>query len=324
MEERKIIDPHGERSTSRDKNILAREVSIVLTHQDKTIIPPAITKGNIIAYYKDIAFLMVPYMKNHPLMMHRFPNGIAGTSFYQKNAPSSLPAWIQEASIPTTKGRKTYIVCQNRATLIYLANIGCLTPHLWLSRFKALHNPDRLIIDLDPSDNSFSKVRDTALLCKELFDNLKLTSFVMTTGSRGLHVIIPLDRTADFTQVKAFALLCSSYIAHYRPDLVTLEAHKQDRGSQVFMDIGRNNYAATAVAPYAIRAYSDGPVATPVHWSELQENSINSAQFCTIETIFKRIEKHEDPWKHFLQVSQSLKRARRLMATLPPLTQKYL
>ncbi|MBA2307437.1 ATP-dependent DNA ligase, partial [Candidatus Dependentiae bacterium] len=280
-------------TSSRDSSY---EASLVLTHQGKIMIPPTITKGDIITYYKNIASLMIPYMRNHPLMIHRFPNGITGTSFYQKNAPPSAPPWIQKVDVPTKEAHTTYIICQNRATLIYLANLNCITPHLWLSRFTNLHAPDRLIIDLDPSDNSFNKVRTVALLFKELFDTLKLTSFVMTTGSRGLHVIVPLGRTADFTEVKAFALRCSSHIKDYRPDLVTLEVRTDKRGTQVFIDTARNNFAATAVAPYAVRAYTKGPVATPLYWYELEEDAIQSSQFCTMQTIFKRIEGQEDPW----------------------------
>lgn len=303
----------NETSQTTQKHILQKTASrsinkesLTITHPDKIMIPPYLTKGDIVNYYTHIAPFMVPYMKNHPVMMHRFPEGITGTSFFQKNAPSSLPSWIHTAYIPTQEGHNTFIVCQNKKTLVYLANLNCLTPHLWLSRIDSLHFPDRLIFDLDPSDNSFSKVRTVALLLKELLDSLRLISFVMTTGSRGLHVIVPLDRKADFTTVKSLALACASQVKRYHPDIVTLEVKIKKRTNKVFIDTARNNYAATAVSPYALRAFSKGPLATPLYWSELQENSIKDAQFCTIETIFKRIEEIEDPWKNFRRIRQGV------------------
>ncbi|MBA3752068.1 ATP-dependent DNA ligase [Candidatus Dependentiae bacterium] len=287
------------------KKAFNKNMTVTITHPEKIIIPPFITKNHIVTYYEKISPMMVPYMKDHPLMMQRFPQGIEGEAFFQKNASPFFPSWIKRVQIPKEGGYTNTVVCQNRATLLYLANLNCLTPHLWLSRFDKLHFPDRLIIDLDPSGDDFNHVRQIALSFKELFDSFNLISFVMTTGSRGLHVTVPLDRSVDFAQIKEFISSCSLQIEQKHPSIVTREIHKEKRGGKVFIDEARNNYGSTAVAPYAIRGRAHGPIATPLHWHEVEDETLHS-QLYTLETIFKRIETIEDPWKDFLQIKQSL------------------
>ncbi len=287
--------------------------SVTLSNTDKILLPPKITKGDIIDYYAKIADTMVPYVKNRPLMMHRFPEGLKGESFYQKDASAYFPAWIKRAQIPKEGGYNDYVVCQNPATLIYLANQACITPHIWLSRIDKLNFPDRLIFDLDPSGDDFDRVRTMALALKELFDRLELISFVMTTGSRGLHVIVPLDRKLDFKSVKEFAHSCALHLVHAFPDKATLEIRKEKRGDKVFIDTLRNQYGSTAVAPFAIRAKAGAPVATPLHWREVEDRTLSPQKF-NIDNLFNRLEnieaqKIEDPWKDLLKMRQSLKRA---------------
>src|SRR5262249_37058792 len=156
-------------------------------------------------YYNKIAIHMLPYVKDRPLMMHRFPDGIYGESFYQKDASAYFPSWIKQALVPKEGGYNNYVVCQNRATLVYLANQACITPHVWLSRIDKLHHPDKLVFDLDPSGTDFSVVCHIALALKKILEHKKLHPFVMTTGSHGLHVVVPLDRTTIFEKVKSFA-----------------------------------------------------------------------------------------------------------------------
>ena len=212
-------------------------ISVTITHPEKVLLPPSITKGDIIAYYETIAPTMVPYVKNtHFLMMHRFPEGLNGESFYQKDASDYFPAWIKTEKIPKTGGFNNYVVCQNQATLVYLANQACITPHLWLSRIDKINFPDRLIFDLDPSGDDFTPVRKLALSLKTLFDHLKLKAFVMTTGSRGVHVIVPIDRALEFNEVREFALMCAHVLIQAHPELATLEIRKEKRGDKVFID----------------------------------------------------------------------------------------
>lgn len=266
------------------------------------------TKGNIIAYYEQIASRMVPFLKNHPLMMHRFPDGLLGDSFYQKNASSYFPQWIKRVEIPKKGGSYTSVLCQNKATLVYLANQACITPHIWLSRYDKLSIPDRIIFDLDPSKDDFNSVRKIALALKNLFDDVKLTSFAMTSGSKGLHVYLPLRRSADFSTTKAFAKLCAQHIIAQHPKLGTLELRKDKREGKVFIDILRNQQGSTAVAPYALRAKPNAPVATPLYWKEVEDDNLHP-QLYTIDNLFTRLQQQKDPWREFFTKGQSITRA---------------
>lgn len=295
------------------KSIKKGPYTVALTHTDKIMLPDTITKGDIITYYDKISDAMVPYMKNRALMMHRYPEGLKGEFFYQKEAGSYFPSWIKRARIPKEGGFVNYVVCQNGATLVYLANQDVITPHLWLSRIDKLYFPDRLIFDLDPSDEDFTDVRFIALALKKLFDALNLTTFVMTTGSRGLHVHVPLDRKRNFKEVKKFAKDCAMHILQAFPSKATLEIRKEKRGTKIFIDTLRNEYGATAVAPYGIRAKAGAPVATPLAWDEVEDKNLSPQKY-TINNIFKRLDKIEDPWKDYLKTRQSLTRAIKILA----------
>lgn len=280
---------------------------VEITNPDKILLPKKITKGALIEYYDKIAEHMIPYMKNRALIMHRFPDGLEGESFYQKDASAYFPTWIKTVLIPKEGGYNNSVVCQNHATLVYLANQACITPHLWLSRIDKLHFPDRLIFDFDPAGDDFSTVRFLALALKELLDTLGLIAFVMTSGSRGLHVIVPLSRTLEFKQVKAFATCCAEILVHAYPEKATLEIRKEKRGERVFIDTLRNHYGATSVAPFAIRAKRGAPIATPLHWYEIDDASLSPQKY-TITNIFKRLKALDDPWKELLTLRQSLKK----------------
>lgn len=283
--------------------------TLTITNQSKIWFPKDnITKLDIITYYSDIASHMLYFLKNRPLTMQRYPDGITGESFYQKDAFSYFPEWIKTQNIPKKEGGIThYVVCQNKATLIYLANFGCITLHLWLSQINKLDNPDRLIFDLDPSTSDFTLVKKTALLLKQLLEFLGLTPFLMTTGSHGLHVIVPLDKKLDYQAVKNFADQCAQLLIQQNPNFLTLELRKNKRGKKVFIDTLRNQFGATAVAPFSVRAHPGAPVATPLHWHELAENKLSSQSY-NIKNIFKRLKEITDPWENFKK-PQSLKRA---------------
>jgi bifunctional non-homologous end joining protein LigD len=289
---------------------------VEITNQTKIWFPQtSITKLDIIQYYDHIAPHMLSFMKNRPLTMQRYPDGITGKSFYQKDAFSYFPDWIQTENIEKKNGDIThYVVCQNKATLLYLANFGCITLHLWLSQISNLENPDRLIFDLDPSTHNFDLVKQTARILKQLLELVGLTPFLMTTGSRGLHVIVPLDKKLDYVSVKNFADKCAQLLVHENPLYLTQELRKNKRGKKVFIDTLRNQYGATAVAPYSIRAYSDAPIATPLAWHELDNPRLSSQSF-TIHNIFKRLDSIANPWENFKK-PQSLKRAIRALDKL--------
>ncbi len=284
---------------------------VTLSNLDKPLIG-TLTKGDLIAYYAKIAPLMVPYLKDHPLMMLRFPEGIKEESFYQKDISAYFPEWIQRVRIEKTGGFYHAVVCQNQATLVYLANQACITPHLWLSRYDKLDTPDRIIFDLDPAGHDFSQVRKVALTLKKVFDLLELTSFVMTTGSKGLHIYIPLRRSADFDATKEFAQLCAKIVIQEHPELATLEIRKDKRDHKVFIDTLRNQKGATAVAPYAVRAILHGPIATPLTWKEVEDSTLDPQKY-TMENIFKRLASQNDPWKDFFKKGQSITKALKML-----------
>jgi bifunctional non-homologous end joining protein LigD len=297
-----------------EKNIrIVDRHNIEITNPDRILFSKSkITKGDLIDYYQDIAPKILPYLKNRPLTMQRFPNGIDKEGFYQKDAGSYFPSWIKRIEIPKQDGVVNYVVCNNTATLVYLANLACIPMHPWLSKIDKLNYPDRMIFDLDPSGKNFAQVQQTALQLKKVLETLKLKPYVMTTGSRGLHVVVPLKRVHTFDVVKEFAHDVARYMVNLNPKLLTIELRKNKRGKKIFVDWLRNGLGATAVAPYSVRAREGAPVATPLHWDEVDDAWLRSDTY-TIKTLFARIKKIKDPWKDIEKKATSLKKARGIL-----------
>jgi bifunctional non-homologous end joining protein LigD len=287
-----------------------REIKVL--HEDKVLFPDDdITKGDILDYYQRIGESMLPYMEDRPISMQRFPNGIDGEGFYQKEIPDYFPDWIDRETIPVqeTGEEQEQVVCNQVATLVYIANQGTITPHIWLSRTDDLYHPDRMIFDFDPATDDFEPVRQVAQTVRRVLEEIGLTSFAMTTGSRGAHVVIPLDRSAGFDTVREFAKNVADVVAHWEPDRYTTEVHKDQRRGRVFVDYLRNSYGQTSVTPYAVRPRRGAPVATPLDWDELSDTSLNSQTY-TITNIFQRLGHKEDPWKGMMRHARSLSEAR--------------
>jgi bifunctional non-homologous end joining protein LigD len=202
--------------------------------------------------------------------MQRFPRGIVDGGFWQQDIPGYFPESIERSAAQKEEGgRVTHVVCNNAATLVYLANQACITQHVWLSRADQLRNPDRMVFDFDPSEKDFSPVVSGALALKGLLEEMDLDSFVMTTGSRDLHVVVPLDGGTDFPTVRAFAQNVASVLVSRYPKELTIEQRKDRRQGRVFVDTLRNSYGQTMVSPYSVRAKPGAPVATPLDWDEL-------------------------------------------------------
>ncbi len=269
-----------------------------ITNENKILFPKAkITKGELVEYYQRVASYMIPYVKNRPLTMHRFVQGIDQEGFYQKNVPDYFPSWIKRVPIlKKADGIVNYVVCNNDATLVYLANQLCITPHIWLSRVDKLKYPDRMIFDLDPSPGvSFLQIRWAAKKIKKLLEHdFGLSTFIMTTGSRGVHIIVPLKRVHTFDQVRLFAHDCADLLAKKYPKKLTLEMRKAKRGKRIFIDVLRNSFGATGVAPYAVRAKPGAPIATPIEWHEL--DAVTPQKY-TMKNIFRRLVRKKDPWQ---------------------------
>ena len=271
-----------------------------------------ITKGDLVDYYRQVAPAILPYLKERPLNMQRFPNGIDAQGFYQKQMPDYFPEWMDRVSVEVLgEGqRQTQVVCNDAATLVYLANQACVTPHAWLSRVDRLDYPDKLIFDFDPSADDFASVRSAALAMRALIDDLGLAPFVMTTGSRGLHIVIPLDQSLPFDDTRAFARDLAETLARRDPDHWTTEPRKDERRGRLFVDYLRNAYGQTAIPPYAVRAKAGAAVATPLEWDELADPDLNARSY-TIRNVLRRIVTRPDPWQAFEHEARPLAPARR-------------
>ncbi len=287
-----------------------------ITRPEKILFPDdGITKGDLIHYYERIAPRMVPHLQRRPLSLQRYPDGIDKESFFQKAVARYYPDWIETVTVKKVGGTVKHVVCNNAATLVYLANQACVTLHPWLSREDKLNFPDQMIFDFDPSGDDLAGVISGAHALKQLLDEIGLPAYLKTTGSRGLHVLVPLDRSEDFDSVRAFARELAEAIVATNPERYTLEQYKAKRRGRVFVDINRNAYAQTAVAVYAVRARRGAPVSVPLDWPELRKKSFRPDGI-TIATIFDRLEKTADPWKDLRRHATSLQRARKKLEKL--------
>ncbi|MFW5866815.1 MAG: non-homologous end-joining DNA ligase [Armatimonadota bacterium] len=281
---------------------------IDISSRDKVFFPDAgLTKGDVIDYYESVADTMVPHMKRYGVSMQRFPDGLEGGSFYNKDTPDYFPDWIKRVTVPKREGGSYDApIVDSRAALVYMANQAVLTPHLYLARTDDLRHPDRMIYDLDPPEGTadFSSVRQAALDIREVMDDLDLMPWVMTTGSKGYHLVIPLDRSADFDEVREFAHDVALVLVRRHEDTYTLQQRKNKRGERVFLDVLRNSYGATAVAPYAVRAREGAPVATPISWDELEGGA--DPREWTIESVPDRLAQKGDPWAGMMRHARSV------------------
>lgn len=272
--------------------------TVELSRAEKVFFPAdGITKGDVVGYYHRIAPTLLPHVAGRPVSMERYPDGLAGEGFYQKEVPDYFPSWIHTARLARKEGGTiTHALADDAATLVYLANQACLTPHVWLSRADRPDHPDRMIFDLDPPGGDFGAVKAAARRLRELLEALDLEPFVMTTGSRGLHVTVALDREAGFDTVRAVARAAAALLAERHPHELTVEQRKDKRGARIFLDTARNGYAQTAVPPYALRARPGAPVATPLDWNELDRGDLGPRSY-TVSNIFRRLSQKEDPWR---------------------------
>ncbi|MEU0039547.1 non-homologous end-joining DNA ligase [Streptomyces sp. NPDC006333] len=272
------------------------------------------TKGHLVDYYLAVAPFMLPHLRGRPLMLERHPDGIDGPQFIQKNVPDHYPHWIKRVEVAKEGGTVTHVVCDDTATLAYLAGQACITPHRWSSRLGRLDRPDRLVFDLDPTArDDFGTVREAAHLLGELLSELRLPSALMTTGSRGLHVVVPLGGHHDFAEVRAFARDVADHLAELHPGRLTTSARKKDRGRRLYLDVQRNAYAQTSVAPFAVRAKPGAPVAVPISWAQLDDPQLNARRWTIADALEQA---NSDPWADLPARGRSLGPARRRLNDL--------
>jgi bifunctional non-homologous end joining protein LigD len=287
---------------------------VAVSRPDKLLFPCGITKADLAEYYRAVARAMLPHVARRPLNLERFPDGIEGPRIIQQRAGAHFPAWIQRVTVPKKGGTVDHVVASDTATLVYLADQACITLHAWLSRADRPDTPDRMIFDLDPADDDTAHAREAALEIGSILRELGLEPFAMATGSRGYHVSVPLQRRAGFDEVRSFARDVARVAAARDPGL-TVEQRRAARGGRIFVDVMRNAYAHTAVAPYSVRPRAGAPVAAPLRWEEVADaNTRSDGQ--TLRTMPGRLEHEGDPWADIGSYARALGNPRRRLERL--------
>lgn len=285
-----------------DYDLKVGKATLHLTNQNKIYFPKdGITKGDVVNYYKEVASLILPYLKNRPQSMNRFPNGITGPSFYQKNIDvDKSPSWLHTESIfsESNNAHIDYLICNDKQTLLYMANLGCIEMNPWNSTLKKIDNPDWVVIDIDPEKEDFAEVVRTALTVKEVLDELEADCYCKTSGATGLHVYIPLGAKYDYDTVKIFAELIAHEVQARLPETTSLERTIKKRGHKIYIDFLQNRKGQTLAAPYSVRPKPGATVSTPLEWGEV--NSKLSPSLFTIKNVMKRFDKKGDLWKPVL------------------------
>ena len=271
--------------------------AVRITHPEKVLFPDdGITKGELADYYRRVAPLMVPHIARRPLTLERFHRGIGERGFYQKSVTKGFPAWLERAAVPKKDGVVFHPLVTDAAGLLWLANLNCITPHVWTARDPDLLHPDLLVFDLDPSEDDDDALRAATLLVRDALAGLGLASRVKTTGSKGFHVVVAVDGSADYGECASFAHGFGHALVERYPDTFTQEFYKADRGSRILLDTGRNEYHATYAAPYAVRARSGAPVSAPCTWDEIERGAVGPRSF-TLRSMAERIREVGDLWE---------------------------
>ncbi|MGW7201593.1 non-homologous end-joining DNA ligase [Streptomyces chryseus] len=297
--------------------IRAGRRTVTVHRPGKVLFPDCgLTKADLADYYRRVAAFMVPQLRDRPLMLERRPDGTGGPRFMQKETPEHYPDWVRRVRVAKEGGTVTHTVCDNSATLVFLADQACLTLHRWLSRADRVEWPDRLVFDLDPPGDDFPAVREAAYRLGELLDQLRLPSTLMTTGSKGLHVIVPLDGNTTFDDSRAFAREVAETLAERRPEELTTAVRKEARGGRLFLDVGRNAYAQTAVAPWSVRPGEGAPVAAPLSWEQLDDKELTARTWALTDPDGVLEQARANPWSGVTSRGRALGPARRRLRAL--------
>ena len=281
----------------------------MITHPEKILFPDdGITKGELASYYEAIAPLMLPHICGRPITMERYHRGIGAPGFIQKDVSKGFPDWLERVEVPKKGGTVHHPLACDTRSLLWLANQNSITPHVWISRVPDLDHPDICVFDLDPSEDRPDDLRDAAFMLRDVLLELGLKSWVKTSGSKGFHIVVPLDQQDDYGEVAGFAHRVGSLMVRRDPDRLTQEFSKADRGGRILVDTGRNGYSATFAAAYAVRAKPHAPVSAPCTWDEV-ESGVATPQAFTLRTMAARIAEVGEVWEGMLVEKQSLRRA---------------
>jgi len=279
----------------------------VISHPEKLMFPDdGITKGELAAYYEAIAPYMLPHLRGRPITMERYHRGIAAEGFFQKDVTKGFPTWLERVEIPKKGGTVHHPVVNNVQSLLWIANQNTVTPHVWTSRVPDLFHPDICVFDLDPAVDDTAAVRNVALELRDLLAELLLRSWVKTSGSKGFHIAVPLDRAAEFGEIEIFAHRVGKLLVSRDPSRLTQEFSKADRGGRILVDTGRNGYSATFAAAYAVRPKPGAPVSAPCTWEEMERGDVAPQTF-TLRTMAARMAAVGDIWADMSAHPQSIR-----------------
>ncbi|WP_426485224.1 DNA ligase D [Flavobacterium sp. 2] len=300
-----------ENKNENDFDLIVGKRMLHLTNQNKIYFPKdGITKGEIIEYYNEVAPLILPYLKNRPESLNRFPNGIDAPSFYQKDIDlDKTPSWLKTQKIFSESNNENidYLICNDTETLLYMANLGCIEMNPWNSTIKKINNPDWLVMDLDPATaDDFDIVIKTALTAKKVMDELETECLCKTSGATGLHIYIPLGAQYDYDSIKILGELIAKEIQSRIPDITTTERSIKKRSNKLYIDYLQNRRGQTLAAPYSVRPKPGATVSTPLEWNEVNEK-LHPSQF-TIKNVLSRFEKKGDLWQPVLSKGANIKK----------------
>lgn len=271
-----VSDSANDKEFEKDQSLTIGRKKVKLTNLTKVYWPDeGITKGDLIKYYLEVSDFILPYLKDRPQSLNRFPNGIKGPSFYHKDMDvDQLPPWAKTVKIYSKANDREidYLICNDLATLLYMANLGCIEINPWHSVYHKEDYPDYFILDLDPGDISFKEVVNTALVIKEISDELQIDSYCKTSGATGLHIYFPLGAKYDYDQVKIFAEILANLTHSRIPSVTTVVRTVSKRGNAIYVDFLQNRKGQTIAAPYSVRPRPMATVSTPLDWKEVNES----------------------------------------------------
>jgi len=268
----------------------------VITHPDKVLFPDdGITKGEIAAYYEAVAPVMLPHLRGRPVTMERYPAGIGRQGFWQKDVSKGFPPWLRRVEVPKKGGVVHYPVITDSRSLQWIANQNTIALHVWTSRMLRLDYPDLCVFDLDPSVDDAAAVRAAAIGLRDLLAELALPSWIKTSGSKGFHIVVPIDGRTHVELVSRFANAVGTLFVSRAADRLTQQFSKADRHGRIYVDTGRNGYSATFAAAYTVRAKHGAPVSAPCTWEEVERGEVNPGTF-TLRNMPNRIAEVGDVW----------------------------
>jgi bifunctional non-homologous end joining protein LigD len=281
----------------------------VITHPERLLFPDdGITKGDLAAYYEEIAPMMMPHIRGRPVTMERYHRGIGVAGFFQKDVSKGVPEWLERVEAPKKNGTLHHPLANDTRSLLWMVNQNSITPHVWTSRVPRLFSPDICVFDLDPSENQPEMLRAAALGLRDLLNELGLAAWVKTSGAKGYHIVVPIDGELGFGDVSRFAHAVGGKLVARNPERLTQEFHKTDRAGRIYLDTDRNGYSATFAAVYAVRAKPGAPVSAPCSWNEIEGGTVDP-QTLTLRKMRARIAAVGDLWSDMIHQRQSLQGA---------------